>query len=154
MDTAEAYSFLQIADRASTLDLEILRQQILGNIDDNPSSKDKYEEAYRLVELDQKSKTGSTQNMLDESSKYDPHWPVGCVNIGNTCYLNSVLQFLFTIRPLRERILNCDEHFETPSDEVLERKTVGRMKITAKKVERAQQCRSLSMSRKFNTNQP
>ncbi|KAK9465844.1 hypothetical protein V1512DRAFT_276956 [Lipomyces arxii] len=34
--------------------------------------------------------------------------PVGLWNIGNTCYLNSLLQYYFTIKPLREMILSFD----------------------------------------------
>lgn len=36
-------------------------------------------------------------------------WPAGINNVGNTCYLNSLLQFFFTIKPLRDFILNYDD---------------------------------------------
>ena len=34
--------------------------------------------------------------------------PVGLQNIGNTCYLNSILQYMYSIKPLREAVM----HFE------------------------------------------
>jgi ubiquitin carboxyl-terminal hydrolase 25/28 len=35
-------------------------------------------------------------------------WPVGLISHGNTCYLNSLLQYYFTIKPLRELVLDFD----------------------------------------------
>lgn len=37
-------------------------------------------------------------------------WPVGLESHGNTCYLNSLLQYYFTIKPLRDVVLNIDQH--------------------------------------------
>ncbi|CAK7901887.1 ubiquitin carboxyl-terminal hydrolase 2 [[Candida] anglica] len=36
------------------------------------------------------------------------NWPAGLDNIGNTCYLNSLLQYYFCIKPLRDMILKFD----------------------------------------------
>lgn len=38
------------------------------------------------------------------------NWPVGLTSHGNTCYLNSLLQYYFSIRPLRDIVLNYDEY--------------------------------------------
>ncbi|KAF3939283.1 hypothetical protein ABW19_dt0209123 [Dactylella cylindrospora] len=65
-------------------------------------------------------------------------WPVGIENIGNTCYLNSLLQFYFTITPLRELILDIENHQEGEiSDEELERKRIGGRKVTRGEIEQA-----------------
>ena len=67
-------------------------------------------------------------------------WPVGLRNIGNTCYLNSVLQFLFTIKPLRELILNCEDSMQDLAPEALKDKKVGRTAVTVERVVIAQKC--------------
>lgn len=35
-------------------------------------------------------------------------WPVGLISHGNTCYLNSLLQYYFTVKPLRELVLDFE----------------------------------------------
>ncbi|RVD85020.1 uncharacterized protein DFL_003353 [Arthrobotrys flagrans] len=84
--------------------------------------------------LDHYIKTGSkllfTNGMAD--------WPVGLENTGNTCYLNSLLQYYFTIKPLRDVILDFDNHEEDDvTEELLQRKQVGGRKVTTTEIERA-----------------
>ncbi|KAL8289253.1 hypothetical protein RB597_001043 [Gaeumannomyces tritici] len=40
----------------------------------------------------------------------DPSLPAGLDNLRNTCYLNSMLQYFFTINPVRDLVLNFDEY--------------------------------------------
>lgn len=53
-------------------------------------------------------------------------WPAGLDNIGNTCYLNSLLQYYFCIKPLRELILTFDERDVNLIDLNQDRKIGGR----------------------------
>ena len=83
--------------------------------------------------------TGQEAGQIPKGSKDSP---VGLENIGNTCYLNSLLQFYFTVQPLREVIsdhLNYQE--DEITEEVLERKRVGGRKVTQQEVERAKRCK-------------
>lgn len=65
------------------------------------------------------------------------NWPAGLDNIGNTCYLNSLLQYYFSIRPIREMVLNFKEH-ELEVMGTKERKIGGR-KIDINETKRANQ---------------
>ncbi|CCE63264.1 hypothetical protein TPHA_0E01710 [Tetrapisispora phaffii CBS 4417] len=44
--------------------------------------------------------------VIDPSCLPAENWPTGLNNIGNTCYLNSLLQYYFAISPLRDEIIN------------------------------------------------
>ncbi|KAL6454705.1 UBP2 Ubiquitin carboxyl-terminal hydrolase 2 [Candida maltosa Xu316] len=66
------------------------------------------------------------------------NWPVGLDNIGNTCYLNSLLQYYFCIKPLRELILTFNEKNYNLSDYSDTRKIGGR-KVEHLEVQRSYQ---------------
>lgn len=47
----------------------------------------------------------------DDSNNHTPeNWPVGLTSHGNTCYLNSILQYYYSIKPLREIVLKYDKY--------------------------------------------
>ncbi|KAK9457645.1 hypothetical protein V1511DRAFT_494192 [Dipodascopsis uninucleata] len=67
------------------------------------------------------------------------NWPVGLRNIGNTCYLNSLLQFYFTVRPLRELVISFNDiSSEQPLEAIQRGKRVGGRIVTEWEIERAQ----------------
>lgn len=139
MDMGEAYALFSISDRTAKVDFDVMKTTIAFA---PPDSAEKMQKAYRMIEQDQAQ---SNNNRSDESevrrNQYPlDSWPVGLRNIGNTCYLNSVLQFLFTIKPLRELVLDCDSYLQNPSPEALVDKRVGRAIITPERVEIAQKC--------------
>ncbi|KAG0009997.1 ubiquitin-specific protease ubp2, partial [Podila clonocystis] len=43
---------------------------------------------------------------------YHTQNPVGLVNIGNTCYLNSLLQYIYTVNDIRETVINMEVNAE------------------------------------------
>lgn len=43
--------------------------------------------------------------------------PVGLSNIGNTCYLNSLLQYIYTVKDIRETVLNMELYVENEDAE-------------------------------------
>lgn len=52
-------------------------------------------------------------------------WPVGLRSHGNTCYLNSLLQYYFSIQPLRDVILNYEKYQMDAADGLRKSERVG-----------------------------
>ncbi|KAF1970373.1 ubiquitin C-terminal hydrolase-like protein [Bimuria novae-zelandiae CBS 107.79] len=139
MDAAEAYATLNIPDRSTRLVPEMLEEQVELMISDTPTNEERLRIALKIVKKDQETSYGNGAAPNGDSSHPPGSWPVGCRNIGNTCYLNSVLQFLFTIKPLREMVIECEKHFQDLSTEALQSKRVGRTAVSRARAETGQQ---------------
>lgn len=140
MDVGQAYVRLDISDR--TLDDEIILAQYESLIADSPSQVGDLKNALAAIAKAKNSRRLKGFLNLEMNSSEHPisEWPVGLENIGNTCYLNSLLQFYFTIKPLRDLVLKIKE-FKMPTDgESLKSKRVGSRNVSKKEVDRAQQC--------------
>lgn len=55
----------------------------------------------------------------------DVSLPVGLVNIRNTCYLNSLLQYFNTVLPVRSVVLNWEEYKLEPTEENIKSRRLG-----------------------------
>ncbi|KAG5975965.1 hypothetical protein E4U55_007528 [Claviceps digitariae] len=72
---------------------------------------------------------GFRKNTVDESEPVNFAIPVGLHNIGNTCYLNSLLQYLFTVKPIRDIVLNYDDVRLPLTDESISSRLLGGNKM-------------------------
>ena len=132
---AAAYNFFGITDRTADIDLGLLDMNVDSKIQDGASEQ----EANRHADVIRRHQQAKTR----ETIKAEPNWdkPVGLTNMGNTCYLNCLLQFFFTIEPLRDLVLHFDMHKMDITPETFQPKNIIiTTAVSRKRVAEAQEC--------------
>ena len=149
MEIGDAYNSLQIDDRTAILDTDTLDALFGARVIEAPGREEEFRQAVELI----KAEMQNQQNGIDSMPTAPPEpqyplneWPVGLQNIGNTCYLNSLLQFFFTILPLRDLVLDISDHMAELTDEETEDKKVGGAIVRRYEIERAQACELVILS--------
>lgn len=110
-------------------------------IADRPSRKDHYRQALKLIANAPGRERPAIQAFLEGKDISEFQGPVrrdipaGLRNIGNTCYLNSVLQFLYAVKPIRDAVLAFEQ---VPSDAAPEDEDT---KATEKRIKIQSSCR-------------
>ncbi|PYH46810.1 ubiquitin-specific protease UBP2 [Aspergillus saccharolyticus JOP 1030-1] len=138
MDIGDAYRLLRIDNRM--VDDDLIEAAYTCCIAEDPSKIEMYNQALQIIGKHKNSSFLSSKatGMGTGPDRDLSEWPVGLQNIGNTCYLNSLLQFYFSIRGYRDLILHFEDFSMELSDENLSRKKVGSRKVSRKEVERSQ----------------
>ncbi|KAJ3479054.1 hypothetical protein NLG97_g8418 [Lecanicillium saksenae] len=81
------------------------------------------------LELTHESGSGTGMRSTDSGAPVDFSLPVGLDNIGNTCYLNSLLQYLFTVKPVRDVVFDYDDLKLGLSEDAIENRRIGGNKM-------------------------
>jgi ubiquitin carboxyl-terminal hydrolase 25/28 len=141
---AEAYRRLQIGDHNMRDESVISYYQTLC-ANAPPGSKASYAEALRTIATSRDS--ALLRAHLDDPNapivieKGSEDQPVGLDNIGNTCYLNSLLQYYYTVKPVREVVMNFKEYRMELNTENMLKKRVGGRAVSRGEIVKAQKCK-------------
>jgi len=147
MDIKRAQTLLGIAD-SDTFDAQHLITQFEMNAKDQPSRAADLREALEVVatatqdqQLVNYVQTLQSQNQQQVSDRPADE-PRGLNNIGNTCYLASLLQYLYTIEPIRELVRKIDQHGQVLQHGIALDKKVDDASVSKAQVNRALDCKS------------
>lgn len=93
------------------------------------------------------------------STQTRPDWPRGLNQLGNTCYLNSLLQYFYTIKELREGIAPLAVEDTYPDvdkfkDDDLKNHRVGGRMVSRHEVVRSRRCKSVFKCRMKTISNP
>lgn len=132
MNVDEALRLLGVEAALETVDGTLWPQIFAGAREGKPS-----EQTEQAISAVQKALAGPVA--AGTSASHPPEtWPVGLVSHGNTCYLNSLLQYYFSLKPLRG-IVSDYGHYKldtTESKEKLER--VGQRRVSMQEIQGGQ----------------
>ncbi|KAF8531532.1 hypothetical protein JB92DRAFT_2691869 [Gautieria morchelliformis] len=136
-----AYQTLEVP---SDVDEEMLLTVYKMRVDDQPSHLDRMRDALAVIAQWKDSarlrafvETGQDPGEAVQISH--PEWPRGLNQLGNTCYLNSLLQqYFYTIKDLREALTPAHLIDDAKlSDDDLKRHRVGGRLVTRKEIVRS-----------------
>jgi ubiquitin carboxyl-terminal hydrolase 25/28 len=143
LDVNEAYKRLQIHQQsAPDSTVFTFYSSLSGGA--SAGSKDSYKQALRAIAHHRQSNY-LLQKLEDPNAEVKPeevdlNQPAGLNNIGNTCYLNSLLQYFYTIKPVRDVALNIDEYRLPLNDEDIKNRRAGGRQNTRVEIAKGQRC--------------
>jgi ubiquitin carboxyl-terminal hydrolase 25/28 len=131
MNVDEALRLLGVEAALDTIDPTLWLTIFQGARESKPS-----EQTEQAIAAVQKALQGPSSGA---SAAHAPEtWPVGLISHGNTCYLNSLLQYYFSLKPLRDIVNDYDKYKmdTTESQEKLER--VGQRRVSTQEIQGGQ----------------
>jgi ubiquitin carboxyl-terminal hydrolase 25/28 len=135
-ELTQAYKYYNIDDRSGFLDMDVLQTMLTMRQDDLEATQAEKDLAKKHFEVLKENAKG----ISSRPSVADYNSPVGLHNRGNTCYLNSLLQYFYTIKPFRELVTNLDDYRQSLDDATIDTTfgKVGGMSVNVAEVKAAQ----------------
>ena len=130
MSVDEALRHLNIEQKLESIEPTILPAIFESARSDRPGETT--EKAITTIQQAMAGANGGGQKHAPET------WPVGLTSRGNTCYLNSLLQYYFSIKPLRDIVLNYDQYKLDISQHGGKKGRVGQRMISTIEIEGGQ----------------
>ena len=146
MTVDQAYNRLEVSDQ---VDDEMIALIYQTRLEESPGRLDEWSQALRAIALNRNSEMllrlaagdGAQGTAEPWTIQADPERPAGLENIGNTCYLNSLLQYFFSLRVVRERVLDYEKQVKDGQPpRTIHRKKVANREVTAREAERSHKC--------------
>jgi ubiquitin carboxyl-terminal hydrolase 25 len=143
-EVAEAYRRLQVTD-TNARDETILSYYQTLCLNAAAGSKASFTDALRTIAASRNSDflrakiDNPNAPILAEKGTEDQ--PVGLDNIGNTCYLNSLLQYYYTVKAVRDVVMNFSEYRMVLNTENMLKKRVGGRAVGRTEIIKAQKCK-------------
>ncbi|KAF9416528.1 ubiquitin-specific protease ubp2 [Podila epigama] len=144
----DAYKSFDIPDAGKATDDETLATILRASSFSTPAAKENLKIILKHKnnqELDKEFVTVANfanESMPEEDvsmSLYYSQNPVGLSNIGNTCYLNSLLQYIYTIKDIREAVLNMEAYTEDETDPDWKERVIDGRTLTKEDVSEAKE---------------
>ncbi|PWN18644.1 cysteine proteinase [Microstroma glucosiphilum] len=141
MGVFEACEVLGLPEGGKDVDDDGVLTSFQVHMMDDPSKQEQLQQALGIIAQDRKS--DALMNYFQTGEKEEEGWgkptlPAGLNNIGNTCYLNSVLQYFYALKPLRERVLQVSQTPGSEEPTMDSSRRVGGRVVTQHEVVRSQ----------------
>ncbi|QDS77871.1 hypothetical protein FKW77_000266 [Venturia effusa] len=107
-DLTRAFNYYNIQDRSGFVDMDVLQTMLTMKLQDPDASSMDKENSLKYFEIIKNS--DSSRTATQDVAPIDHNSPVGLQNLGNTCYLNSLLQYFYAIKRFREIVTNLDRY--------------------------------------------
>lgn len=143
MDIRDAYQTFGVGSGAHVED-QFIMDAFSINASEAPGRLDHFRKALSVIAHDRNSPSllsalqDSATQTTQLRAKSAPSEPRGIGNLANTCYMNTLFQWFFYIKPVRDRVLNFEQYKENPSSRLIFKEKVGDMNVGKKEVLRAQ----------------
>jgi ubiquitin carboxyl-terminal hydrolase 25/28 len=131
----DAKRYYDIPEGQTDIELAVLESLFHMRVIEDPSCLDEARRHFEVIK-DRQSRGNPRGNIQADYTN-----PVGLTNMGNTCYLNSYLQFFFAVKPMRDLILDFDEFKIDTDDPVFQPKTVDTQLISKGHTIKTQECK-------------